>query len=115
MRNSSFHIERTTRRALGAIALLCVLTGPTLWRDMHVFFGHGHEVCTRSDTHLHETPDRCDICAITLFPFLTVVSSDWSPLEIVSVYTPPSTEYSFLYATFNGYTSDRGPPVFTLT
>lgn len=76
-------------------------------------WGHEHETCNRSDTHLHEQVEDCDLCAVTILPFLEVMLSDWEPFDELEVNTSIQESYLFFSSSFLGLNGNRGPPVFS--
>lgn len=54
---------------LSALTLFIALMSPTLIQFVHVFGVHEHTVCTDQDSHVHQTPVKCEICSIQFVPF----------------------------------------------
>lgn len=56
-------------KIVAALGLTLALLVPTFIQFAHVFGVHEHFVCTETDSHLHQTPVKCDICTVQLTPF----------------------------------------------
>lgn len=101
---------------LSASVLFIALMLPTIIQFVHVFDVHEHFICTDQESHVHQTPTKCEICTIQFVPFD-------SNLPKYSEILPPG--YDFLQAedlptlhidllNFNSNPL-RGPPSFILS
>ena len=56
-------------KSLATLGLLLTMMLPTFVQFVHAFGAHEHFVCTDRDSHVHQTPVKCEICTIQLTPF----------------------------------------------
>ena len=56
-------------KSLATCGLLLTMMLPTFIQFVHVFGVHEHFVCTDQDSHVHQTPVKCEICTVQLTPF----------------------------------------------
>lgn len=96
---------------LSALGLFIALMLPTIIQFVHVFGVHEHLVCTDQDDHIHQTPVKCDICAIQFVPFNSnlpeyseILSPDYQVLQTEDL---PTLQLGII--TFNSNPL-RGPP-----
>ena len=96
---------------ISALGLFIALMMPTIIEFVHVFGVHEHFVCTDQTHHVHQTPVKCEICAIPFVPFDSnlaeyseLLSSDYEVLQAEDL---PTLQFGII--TFNSNPL-RGPP-----
>ncbi|MGB6153827.1 MAG: hypothetical protein WBG48_17725 [Pricia sp.] len=55
-------------KATLALMLLSAFMLPVSMQFFHVFEGHQHEICTATDTHLHQDSPDCGVCDFHFAP-----------------------------------------------
>ena len=51
------------------VVLLSAFMLPVTMQFFHVFEGHQHEICTSTDTHLHQDSPDCGVCHFHFAPY----------------------------------------------
>ena len=94
------------------MALFMALMLPTVIQFVHVFGVHEHFVCNDRDSHVHQTPVKCDICTIQVVPFdsnLPEYPRIVPPVyEIFATESLPTVQFDTLIFNSNPH---RGPPL----
>lgn len=101
-------------KLISAMGLFIALMLPTAIQFVHVFGVHEHLVCTDQDSHVHQTPVKCEICTIQVAPFdsnLPEYSEILSPdYEILQTESLPALQFETIFFNSNPL---RGPPSYS--
>jgi len=101
-------------KLISALGLFIALMLPTAIQFVHVFGVHEHFVCTDQDSHVHQTPVKCEICTVQVVPFDSNLSqySDILPpdYEILPTESLPALQFEMIFFNSNPL---RGPPAYS--
>lgn len=101
-------------KLISALGLFIALMLPTAIQFVHVFGVHEHFVCTDQDSHVHQTPVKCEICTVQVVPFDSNLSqySDILPpdYEILPTESLPTLQFEMIFFNSNPL---RGPPAYS--
>ena len=101
-------------KSLAALGLMLTLLVPTFVQFAHVFGVHEHFVCTETDSHLHQTPVKCDICTVQMTAFdyglETFGVSDLLELQVELTQQTVTIQAGALIFNSNPH---RGPPSYS--
>lgn len=101
-------------RLISALGLFIALMLPTAIQFVHVFGVHEHFVCNDRDSHVHETPVKCEICTVQVAPFdpnLPPYPATRSPeFETLLADDLPVLQFEVFIYNSNPH---RGPPLFS--
>lgn len=101
-------------KLISALGLFIALMLPTAIQFVHVFGVHEHFVCTDQDSHVHQTPVKCEICTVQVVPFDSNLSqySDILPPDYEILPTESLAALQFETIFFNSNPL-RGPPAYS--
>ena len=96
---------------IATVFIVVCLVLPTVVKFSHAFNHHEHEVCLgESQSHLHEIDTDCNFYKFNVNHQTTLISFNFSPIEINSYQEVIASKYLFLSTFQKLHFSLRGPP-----